>query len=155
MSEYRTCIATECVNTKAPSENMNRLIDIKQEIVEHKALFHCWSEKSWIASALGLQSQTVAIVEYEDGTVHEHLPQEIRFTDGEAEKCFKNEKDGWNKIVMDIDNYPKPRKSVLFKTRDGRIFYGFCGREREWSIDIEEGIIKNIDGVVAWRYVDL
>lgn len=33
--------------------------------------------------AAGQMSQTVAIVEYEDGTVHEHYPSEIQFTDRE------------------------------------------------------------------------
>lgn len=63
-----------------------------QEAAEQKALFHHWSERYWTVGesplvggySAGQMSQTVGIVEYEDGTVHEHLPQEIRFVDGEA-----------------------------------------------------------------------
>ena len=60
-----------------------------QEAEEHKGYFHKWSDRFWTIGespmvggyAAGQMSQTVAIVEYEDGTVHEHYPLEIRFTD--------------------------------------------------------------------------
>lgn len=55
----------------------------KQEI---KALFHCWSHRSEVVgeSALrgGYPGATFAIVEYEDGSVHEVNPQNVRFVDG-------------------------------------------------------------------------
>lgn len=42
---------------------------------------------------IGNDEILIAVVEYEDGTIHEHLPQEIQFTDGKVEKIFKNKKD--------------------------------------------------------------
>lgn len=55
----------------------------------HKALFHCWSHRSEVVgeSALrgghpgGQVSGTFAIVEYEDGTIHEVEPTQIRLVD--------------------------------------------------------------------------
>lgn len=88
MPEYRPCIATERKTKCIPSkEQTQRILDSKQDLIEHKALFHCWSQKSWVYSPVmigevgGQISSTVAIVEYEDGTIHEHLPQEIKFLD--------------------------------------------------------------------------
>ena len=54
-----------------------------------KALFHCWSHRSeLVAESLlrgghpsGQISGTFAIVEYEDGTIHEVEPTQIRFVD--------------------------------------------------------------------------
>ena len=54
-----------------------------------KALFHCWNHRSELYDASliigghpgGKVSGTFAIVEYEDGTVHEVEPQNIRFVD--------------------------------------------------------------------------
>lgn len=59
----------------------------KQEI---KALFHCWSHRSEVVGESALRgghpggqiSATFAIVEYEDGTIHEVEPQNVRFVDG-------------------------------------------------------------------------
>lgn len=56
---------------------------------ETKALFNCWSHRSELCDASpmigghpgGQVSATFAIVEYEDGTVHEVEPQNIRFVD--------------------------------------------------------------------------
>ena len=55
---------------------------------ELKGYFHKWSDRLIIGKsptdggyATGEMYQTVGIVEYEDGTVHEHYPSEIRFTD--------------------------------------------------------------------------
>mgnify|MGYP005762252109 FL=1 len=55
-----------------------------------KALFHCWSHKSEVVgeSTLcgghsgGQISATFGLVEYEDGTMHEVEPHNIRFVDG-------------------------------------------------------------------------
>ena len=59
----------------------------KQEI---KALFHCWSHRSEVVGESALRgghpggqiSATFAIVEYEDGSVHEVNPQNVRLVDG-------------------------------------------------------------------------
>lgn len=56
-----------------------------------KALFHCWDFRSELYGAspligghsAGQVSGTFGIVEYEDGTVHEVLPTQIRFVDRE------------------------------------------------------------------------
>lgn len=54
-----------------------------------KALFHCWNYRSQLVDAWpmidghpgGQVSGTFAIVEYEDGTIHEVEPTQIRFVD--------------------------------------------------------------------------
>lgn len=54
-----------------------------------KALFHCWNHRSELVDASpmigghpgGQVSGIFAIVEYEDGTVHEVEPAHIRFVD--------------------------------------------------------------------------
>jgi len=43
---------------------------------KRKALFHRWADK-----LDNSKRQVVAIVEWDDGTVHETYPQEIRFVD--------------------------------------------------------------------------
>lgn len=56
---------------------------------EHKGYFHRWSDRYWTIGeypmvgghSAGQMSETVAIVEYEDGTVHEVYPSQIQFTD--------------------------------------------------------------------------
>lgn len=66
---------------------------------EHKGYFHKWSDHFWTIGespmpgghAAGQMSQTFAIVEYEDGTVHEHLPSEIQFMDREEKNEIQKE----------------------------------------------------------------
>ena len=60
-----------------------------------KALFHRWEDKASIRDTImagtipGQLAATVGIVEYEDGTVHECYPYEIRFCDSKfSEYCF-------------------------------------------------------------------
>lgn len=48
---------------------------------KQKAWFHKWSDKSKALPRIGIVQETIAIVEFEDGTVHECYPHEIRFTD--------------------------------------------------------------------------
>lgn len=64
---------------------------------DRRALFHGWEEKAWTVpdglaagSAPGGQvKMSVAIVEYEDGSVDEVAPLQIRFIDGKAKRlCF-------------------------------------------------------------------
>lgn len=154
--EYRPCIVTEtiypCAGTQCTLENK-----------KHVAVFHCWTERqrfyqqpfSGIYTQPNFMNQTIAIVEYEDGTIHEHLPPEIQFTDGMVEKISKNKKDSWNKLTEDTDSYPEIYENVLFKTSDGRIYYGCCGIDLDWSIEIEDGIVKIIKDVVEWKKVQL
>lgn len=162
MPEYRPCIATErkikCVSSKEPTQ---RILDSKQDLIEHTALFHCWSQKSWVYSPVmigevgGQISSTVAIVEYEDGTIHEHLPQEVQFTDDKAEKISENKKDEWNNLRNIKEKYPEPYENVLFKTSDGRIYYGFRDMDHDWGIDLEDEQVMLIDDVVEWRKIQL
>lgn len=110
MPEYRPCIVTETIEKKESSKDTNWIITIKREIIEHKALFHQWIKKvyphyDFISCRNGdFVSQKyiwndeflIAVVEYEDGTIHECLPTEIQFTDGMVEKFRKNKKEKWN-----------------------------------------------------------
>lgn len=96
MTEYRQCIVTETIYPPYMEQGI-----IKRK--EHKALFHQWLKKTcpsyeeppfgdggWVVRKLiGNDEFLIAVVEYEDGTIHEHLPHEIQFTDGEVEKNFK------------------------------------------------------------------
>lgn len=87
--DYRPCI----VHVPAVVRNRRQDINVYQEVVETekdiKALFHCWSHRSEVVGESYLRgghpagqiSSTFAIVEFEDGTVHEVEPQNIRFVD--------------------------------------------------------------------------
>lgn len=64
---------------------------------KYKALFHCWQDKSQIIPPSVMQGghgggairNMLAIVECEDGSVHEAYPYEIRFLDNKlSEYCF-------------------------------------------------------------------
>lgn len=68
-------------------------------VINRKALFHKWSDKSKIVEPSpmigghngGVLKYTVGIIEYEDGTVTECYPYEIKFVDGKVkEYCFEN-----------------------------------------------------------------
>lgn len=70
-------------------------------VVKNKnALFHCWQDKAWVVGAspmiggtpAGQMRMTLGIIEYEDGTIHECYPDEIRFTDG-LTSCYAFEND--------------------------------------------------------------
>ena len=62
---------------------------IKQPEHEVKALFHCWNFRSELVGESYLRgghpagqiSSTFALVEYEDGSIHEVEPTQIRFVD--------------------------------------------------------------------------
>lgn len=65
-----------------------------------KALFHCWSVRAYVRSGLmigtasGQMIDTYGIVEYEDGSVSEVEPNEIRFADNLInEYCFSESED--------------------------------------------------------------
>lgn len=82
--EYRTCIVTETTDDGRK--------------IEYKALFHQWIVHSGTYLSQGFltkyENGLFAIVEYEDGTINEYLPEEIKFTDGIAEKILGNKKRG-------------------------------------------------------------
>lgn len=91
MTELRPCIVRISEQTETYREPNK--IDVKTRVVrpaeEHKGYFHKWFDRFWTVGAslmvggysAGQMSETVAIVEYEDGTVHEHKPSEIQFID--------------------------------------------------------------------------
>ena len=70
-------------------ENRERKYRVKESSKDVKALFHCWSYRSELVDVSpmigghpgGQVSGTFAIVEYEDGTVHEVEPTQIQFVD--------------------------------------------------------------------------
>lgn len=87
--DYRPCI----VHIPAVTRNRRQELNVYREVVEPekdiKALFHCWSHRSDVVGesylrgghSAGQVSSTFAIVEYENGTVHEIEPWNIRFVD--------------------------------------------------------------------------
>lgn len=89
MPEYRTCIVTETVY---PPYGEQGIIERK----EHKALFHGWIKRIQphyemksagmgdfiLKNYIGNDEILIAVVEYEDGTIHEHFAHEIRFVKG-------------------------------------------------------------------------
>lgn len=87
--DYRPCI----VHIRAVTRNRRQDLNVYREVVEPekdvKALFHCWSHRSEVVGesylrgghVAGQISSTFAIVEFEDGTVHEVEPWNIRFID--------------------------------------------------------------------------
>ena len=89
--DYRPCmvhIPAKVKHKRNTSTNPGEYI-IESPEREIKALFHCWNHRSELYDASliigghpgGKVSGTFAIVEYEDGTVHEVEPQNIRFVD--------------------------------------------------------------------------
>lgn len=74
-------------------------------VKERKALFHGWAHKAEVIPPApmmgglrpgGQLSHIVAIVEYDDGSVHEAYPSEVRFLDTAAqmeefEACYYRE----------------------------------------------------------------
>lgn len=87
--DYRPCI----VHIPAVTKNRRQDLNVYREVVEPekdvKALFYCWSHRSEVVGesylcgghSVGQVSSTFAIVEFEDGTVHEVEPCNIRFID--------------------------------------------------------------------------
>lgn len=48
---------------------------------KRKGLFHCWTEQSSCTLSGTQIVKKVALVEYEDGTIHKCLPDAIKFVD--------------------------------------------------------------------------
>lgn len=106
--DYRPCIVHIPAVTK-PRRRHTRgtACDTYQEVIEPekdiKALFHCWSYRSELVGESPLRgghpggqiSATFGLVEYEDGTMHEIEPQNIRFVDGKINQYgFREENSG-------------------------------------------------------------
>lgn len=92
--EYRPCMVYIPAKKQSCPKKGDTLNVYEKEIEpghEIKALFHCWNHRSEPCDAspmlgghsAGQVSGTFGIVEYEDGTVHEVLPTQIRFVDRE------------------------------------------------------------------------
>lgn len=91
---YRPCI----VHIPAVTRDRRQDLNVYREVVEPekdvRGLFHCWSHRSEVVGesylrgghSAGQVSSTFAIVEFEDGTVHEVEPWNIRFLDNPMEE---------------------------------------------------------------------
>lgn len=88
--ELRPCIVHIPSTTRTLRKNKeHRFEEIKGEEQDLKALFHCWGFRSTLYDASpmigghpgGQVSDTFALVEYEDGSIHEVKPTQIRFVD--------------------------------------------------------------------------
>lgn len=101
MNELRPCTVhipeeTERYRNFGEEEIITKVV---RKAETRNGYFHKWSDRYWTIGAspmvggysAGQMSETVAIVEYEDGTVHEHLPHEIQFTDRETHNGRKRE----------------------------------------------------------------
>lgn len=158
--EYRPCVVKVQTGErmKTGRERVNE---------EHSALFHCWSERYWTTAALftnevpGQHAHTVGIVEYEDGSIHEHDPREIQFTDGKVKKVLKEYVGSHNRIVQSsavilrdellkhADVYDGFRASILsvLKPKERYIGDGECEIHAESGANyLAEEILKRIIG---------
>lgn len=90
--ELRPCIVyipEKRQNYRKRGDNLNVYDKVIEPEKNIKALFHCWNFRSELYDASpmigghpgGQVSGTFAIVEYEDGTIHEVEPMQIRFVD--------------------------------------------------------------------------
>lgn len=103
-SGLRQCIVHIPEKREYFRENRERKYRIKKSAEDIKALFHCWGYRSELVDASsmigghpgGQVSATFAIVEYEDGTVHEVEPQNIRFVDNAMSEYAFPEMEGIN-----------------------------------------------------------
>ena len=102
-SGLRPCIVHIPEKREYFRENRERKYRVKESSKDVKALFHRWSYRSELVDVSptiggrsgGQASGTFALVEYEDGTIHEVEPTQIRFVDNamseywfpEMEKC--------------------------------------------------------------------
>lgn len=90
--ELRPCIVhipEKRQNYRKKGDNLNVYDKVIEPEKDIKALFHYWNYRSELVDASpmigghpgGQVSGTFAIVEYEDGTIHEVEPAQIRFVD--------------------------------------------------------------------------
>lgn len=101
--DYRPCIVHIPEQREYFYENRKRKYKVKKSSEDVKAVFHCWNHHSELYDASpmngghpgGQVSGTFAIVEYEDGTVHEVEPQNIRFVDNLITEYVFSEENKW------------------------------------------------------------
>lgn len=90
--ELRPCIVhipEKRQNYRKKGDNLNVYDKVIEPEKDIKALFHCWNYRSELVGESYLRggypagqiSATFALVEYEDGTIHEVEPTQIRFVD--------------------------------------------------------------------------
>lgn len=88
--DYRPCIVHIPGTVKEITANSGgRALRISNDR-EVEGLFHCWMYRSELVRGVFLRdvhlgeqiTETFALVEYEDGTMHEVEPKNIRFVDG-------------------------------------------------------------------------
>lgn len=82
--DYRPCTVhipavtkTRYPDRKSTAKNERPYQEVIVPEKKIKALFHCWDHRSELCDA----SPMFAIVEYEDGTIHEVEPMQIQFVD--------------------------------------------------------------------------
>lgn len=134
--ELRPCIVHIPEKREYFRENRERKYRIKKTAENIKALFHCWNHRSELVgdSSMigghpgGQVSGTFAIVEYEDGTVHEVEPQNIRFVDNAMSEYVFPEME---KNIDKVKNEWKPLKRVNHVCPK-------CGQGR---MKLDEGIV--------------
>lgn len=87
-SEYRKCVVYIPAEVSIAKSAKDGLLvrTVMKEAEEHEALFHCFAYKKAnyrIYGDIGSQiTETYAIVEYKDGSIHRVEPWNIRFVDG-------------------------------------------------------------------------
>ena len=87
--DYRPCIVHIPVVTRKRRQDLSVYREVVEPEKDVRALFHCWSHRSEIVGesylrgghSAGQVFSAFAIVEVEDGTVHEIEPCNIRFVD--------------------------------------------------------------------------
>lgn len=99
--DYRPCIVHIPAVTRNRWQDLNVYCELVEPEKDIKALFHCWSHRSEVVGesylrgghSAGQVSSIFVIVEFEDGTVHEIEPWNIRFVDNfTMEDSFEEER---------------------------------------------------------------
>ena len=137
--ELRPCIVhipEKRKNYQTKGDNLNVYDKVIEPEHDIKALFHCWSHKSVLVGESYLRggrpagqiSSTFAIVEYEDGTIHEVEPTQIQFVDNAmSEYVFPEENESRGKS----EDKWKPLK------RAGYV----CSKCGQGTMKLDEGIV--------------
>lgn len=130
--ELRPCIVhipEKRQNYRKKGDNLNVYDKVVEPEKDIKALFHCWNYRSELVGEspcygghpAGQISATFALVEYEDGTIHEVEPTQIRFAD--------------NAMSEYVFPYDKGKKEKAFDA-----LRGICP-ECGGNMRIDEGIV--------------
>ena len=134
--ELRLCIVHIPEKREYFRENRERKYRAKESEKNIKALFHCWGFRSELCDASpmigghpgGQVSGTFAIVEYEDGTIHEVEPTQIRFVDNAMSEYVFPEME---KNTDKVKNEWKPLKRVNH----------VCPKCGQGTMKLDEGIV--------------